>query len=114
MGFLPPGDQDGGIGITVMAGVAEKVVKDPGQLVGIAGIGQLRRQVQHAAQVPLRQLGLKLAANLFQHPAEVRGALLQLQMRQAEAGDIKELVHQIFQPFGLVQGNANVAGLQFR
>ena len=53
----------------VMAGVAQQVVKHPGQLVRVAGIVHPGRQVQGAGELLLREHGLKLADHLLEHAA---------------------------------------------
>ena len=97
-----------------MAGVAEQVVKHPGQLVRVAVIFQAGGKLQGAGQVPLPQHGGELADHLLEHPAQVHGLLLQLQMAEVEAGDLKEFIDELLQTLRLVQGDAGVAGAQLR
>lgn len=55
-----------------------------------------------------RQHGLEFADHLVEHPVQVHGPLLQLQVGEIEAGDVKKFVDQVLQPLRLVQGDTGV------
>ena len=97
-----------------MEGVAQQVIEHPGQLVRVAVVCQTGRQLQFTPQVLFRELGGKLTGHLLQHPGQVRRLLLQLQMGQAEAGDVKELIDEVLQPLRLLQGDAGIPAPQLR
>ena len=96
-----------------MLGVAQQVVEHPGQLVRVPLAPQFGGQVQGAGQLLFPEHRFKLTGHLLQQPFQVHGLGVQFQVGEVEPGDLEKFVDQVFQPLGLVQGDAGVPGPQF-